>query len=809
MTFDEMIKAAARLGFLLVLLACHVRLSAQVNKPEVQRLLEAYRELSLQEKVFVHTDRSFYLTGDYLWVKVYVVDASLHKPLSMSKVVYLEVLDSDNHPLMKSKVAMHDGTGNTALFLPATLNSGNYIIRAYTRWMQNYSPDFFFHRTVTIVNPFKPLNLKSAAEEGQYDVQFFPEGGQLVDSLTSRVGFRIVDRLGHGLDNVTGLIVDEKSDTVKTFRPLRFGLGNFVFTPTYGTMYRAIVKDSLGRILSVKNLPTVGKEGYVMAVNETSHGSVEVSVSSRSLHLQRPAQVWLLVHNRFVVSAVESKRIANGQATFELEKERLGDGISQITLFDEKENPLCERLFFKVPGRTLHIDGTLEQKTIAPRRKVTLDILSAGSDGQPEAASLSVSVFQLDSLQREDEVDIVNYLLLTSDLAGNVESPSYYLSNAPDAGACIDNLMLTHGWRRFKWGDVIQEKGPAEMLAPEYRGHILTGNIVSNADQEPAAGIPVYLSIPGKQFHLRGAKSNRTGNLTFELVDFFGPNKVIVQTNWSKDSVYRITLDDPFSNRYSELYPVPGLTLNSRVQNSILSRSINMQLDNSYLADVKGRPVIPGTDSTAFYRQPNDRYYLDDYTRFGVMEEVMREYVPGVLVRRKKKDFYFRVLNRKVNELFSDNPLVLLDGVPIFNINTIMAYDPLKVWRLDVVTNRYFYGALTFDGIVSYSTYAGDMADFTLDDRALVQDYDGMSWQREFFSPVYETAEQAESRIPDFRNLLYWSPDVHTGKGGKKQLVFYSGDVSGRFLINIQGISGGGEPGSKQLYLEVVDRESD
>src|SRR5690606_38938097 len=207
-------------------------------------------------------------------------------------------------------------------------------------------------------------------------------------------------------------------------------------------------------------------------------------------------------------------------------------------------------------------------------------------------------------------------------------------------------------------------------------------------------------------------------------------------------------------------------------------------------------------DSLLFFRVPDQNYFLDDYTRFGVMEEVMREYVSTILVRKRRNQFYFRTLNKKTNELFSDNPLVLLDGVPVFDFNAIMSYDPLKVWRLQVVASRYYYGKLSFSGIVSYSTYTGDLPDFQLDERALIKEYEGMSWQREFYSPVYELPRQVESRIPDLRTVLLWAPDVSTDGDGERTLTFYSGDLPGTYVVDVQGLTTSGMPGTGRMLIE-------
>jgi hypothetical protein len=184
------------------------------------------------------------------------------------------------------------------------------------------------------------------------------------------------------------------------------------------------------------------------------------------------------------------------------------------------------------------------------------------------------------------------------------------------------------------------------------------------------------------------------------------------------------------------------------------------------------------------------------------MEDIMREYVPGVLVRQRKDGFHLLVPDNATRDVM-ENPLVLLDGVPLFNTNQVMAFDPLKVQRLDVVLSRYVSGAATYPGIVSFSTYKGDLAGFPLNPHALLQAYEGVQGQREFYAPRYDAPAAAQSRQPDFRNLLYWNPDVSTAPGSEASLRFYTSDQVGRYLVVVQGLSPGGRTGSTSFTFEV------
>jgi len=132
-----------------------------------------------------------------------------------------------------------------------------------------------------------------------------------------------------------------------------------------------------------------------------------------------------------------------------------------------------------------------------------------------------------------------------------------------------------------------------------------------------------------------------------------------------------------------------------------------------------------------------------------------------------------------------------------------MAVNPNNIKKLDVIIDDYFYGSAIYDGILSFSSFKGDFAEAEIDRHAVVLDYEGMQLQREFYSPVYETETQINSRLPDFRNLLFWSPSLMTNSEGKGNLSFYTSDFAGKYIGVMQGLSKQGVPGSKYFSFEV------
>jgi hypothetical protein len=227
-----------------------------------------------------------------------------------------------------------------------------------------------------------------------------------------------------------------------------------------------------------------------------------------------------------------------------------------------------------------------------------------------------------------------------------------------------------------------------------------------------------------------------------------------------------------------------------------------MQVQNIFAGDKLQQLYSPAIDSHGFYGAPDNFYLLDNFVRFSTMEEVLREYVVEVLVRRQKENFRLMIAGGLENKVFMDDPITLFNSVPVFETNKIMQYDPLKVEKIEVVKRRYFYGPSTLNGIVNFVTYEPD-ATMLSGINAVVFDYEGLQFEREFYSPAYDSQEQINSRLPDFRNVLYWSPGIKTGPLGKGEFNFYTSDLKGRYMVVVQGMNDEGKTGSHSFTFSV------
>ena len=311
-----------------------------------------------------------------------------------------------------------------------------------------------------------------------------------------------------------------------------------------------------------------------------------------------------------------------------------------------------------------------------------------------------------------------------------------------------------------------------------------------------------YLSVPSVRTEFRVTSSDSLGRIKFEMPGFYGSEEIILQTDPKEDSSSHVEISSPFSDQYAKgrlpEYPIP-----TALSADLLDQSISEQVQHIYAANKLNQFSMQMVDTNSFYVEPDEKYYLDNYTRFQTMEEVIREYVVSTNVVQKRNRFQLFLANKPQREFFDNEPLILNDGVPFFDADELFQQDPMKIRRIDLMNREYAIGYQNFNGVVNVTTYKGDLNGIRLNTHPLVLDYPGIPEQREFFSPTYETEDQVNSRMPDYRTLLYWSPRILTGGQNKTVREFYTSDLPGHYEAVIMGLSESGQPGIQIVYFSV------
>ncbi|SDP95433.1 TonB-dependent Receptor Plug Domain [Mucilaginibacter sp. OK268] len=496
--------------------------------------VEGFANNQFAEKTYLHLDRPNYLPGDTIWFKAYTVSGASHELSTLSNVLHAELINDKDSVIRRINLPMDDGLASGDFTLTRSLNPGTYRIRAYTNWMRNLGTDGFYDQPVNVGMQYRVVAPVKQDAMQKTDVQFFPEGGDLVMGLRSKVAIKVIGADGKGAD-VEGAIVDNEGTEVAFFSTQHLGMGVFAFTPQANKIYKAKVTIPGGTPFMV-DLPKAKEEGFVLTVNNRRQDSITVKINAadKTMNASLHETYYLVAQSAGKVYYTTSFKLDNPIYQIGIEKDRFPSGITQFTLFTQKAEPLNERIAFIRTNDTLHLNATIADKKFAPRQKVTvnIDLKDPGSSG---LGNFSVAVINETraGVDEDAESTIFSNLLLTSELKGHIERPGYYFNNTTEkTEADLDVLMLTQGYRRFEWKKIFNEKpAPINFLAE--KGLELTGTIKTPGGKPlPNGKVNLFSS---RENVFKDTVTDASGHFMFKNLELSDTAKVVVQGRKQND----------------------------------------------------------------------------------------------------------------------------------------------------------------------------------------------------------------------------------------------------------------------------------
>ena len=424
-----------------------------------------------QEKLHLHTDKDSYIAGDTIWLRAHCADAATHRPVAASRYVYVELRDDRGSLVRRIKLLSRDSVYSGYLPTQSLERFGDYSLTAYTLYMRNQGPDYFFKKPLTIW-PYRESRRAqrntSVRKVSDFDVSFFPEGGYLIDGYDCCVAFKALGDDGGSVE-VAGVVKNDRDEVVDTLRTLHGGMGCLRFTAHTGERYYAECTMAGGKTERF-DLPASRNTACVLKILQTEENFTVLPISGRPL----PKGLKLLVHCRGNICY--HKPWNYDYASLIFRRSDLPGGILQILLLDKAGNALSERLVFnrgeELATTDMQVRGSLKQRT-----KVTLAVTATDPDGRPAAGDFSIAVTDRAAVPSATSGSIYSTLLLTSELRGTIETPDWYFEGRDAARvAALDALLLTQGWRRYDVPELMKK----EYVEPQYPlevGQEITGRI--------------------------------------------------------------------------------------------------------------------------------------------------------------------------------------------------------------------------------------------------------------------------------------------------------------------------------------------
>ena len=786
--------------------------------------LEKYRVNTPQEKVYLHFDKPYYMTGETMWFKGYLFDGISHKIDSVSRVMYVDLIDETNGKIIASRILNCDGSTHGDIALPDSLDEGVYQIRAYTNYMRNYSEEFIFHQDFkvyqgSIKSRLTDANATKMTEVA--DVQFFPEGGNSVVGLDSRIGFKALNILGKGVD-VQGFVLDNTKDTVMAFQSEHLGMGVFNYTPEPQKTYTAYVKESDGKYRPF-SLPYAHEQGFTMAVDNISNKEkVRIFVSNNSPKpSETSSEIVVVVHQRGQLCFMAKGNETQKSFGLSVPKNKIpDDGIVQITLMNVKGEPLCERLIFNNQNNQINLKITPDKTNYKIREKVTVNLEATDTEGKPVEGNFSVAVTDASQVITDPhQENLLTYLLLSSDvsnlsgtdyystLRGNIEQPAYYFDKEnTNANRHLDVLMMTQGWRRFIWRDLMSDNDP------KIKNLLETGLEVSGRAIRPNGKIADKVTLTlmikdGKnnpQFQM--GTTDSLGNYGFYGLDFSDSTQIWVQgmkQNGGKNLDVTINPLKPSPKVRIVKVPYNPMEFNTqdlaeflkKANEAIeLEKKLKLNKDQMLQEVVVKAKKYEEPDTRKIYGRASNSIKVDQILCSGATNvfQMIQGRVPGVQVSPDGQGG-FRVIIRGISTLMgSSDPLFLLDGMPV-DAGSFGSINPCDVDVIDVLkgADAGIFGSQAANGVIAILTKrGGNNYDYSKDPvlGVTIQKRMGYNVAREFYAPKYDVNIPDHVR-PDFRSTLHWQPNVRTDAGGKASVTYWNTDAKATMRIIAEGVS--------------------
>lgn len=822
-----MINLFLKKGYLLLLFSiCSISLSASENA--LQKLTAFAKHFATfannypQEKVYLHFDNTSYYQGENIWFKAYVVTAEQNALTRLSKTLYVELLTPEGNIVESKKLKIENGQCHGEFFVRDSVPSGYYEMRAYTRSMLNFGKDAVFSRVFPVFEkPLKAGHYESRkirerysylkvpgpradySQKGSLNVSFFPEGGNLIAGVRSKVAFKAT---GHEGENalVEGAVYDALGEKVAEFSNEFKGMGTFEFTPGTG---KYTAKVQYNKSSYSFDLPQAMPSGYAFSVDNASDENMDIRIQ-KSDGLA-PDSLGLTLACRGKVYVFDEEFLNAGNSLLvTIPKRLLPTGVIQISLFNTHGEVLCERLAFVDHHSQMKMNVIQNKSQYQPFEKVDMDFQVNDNRGVPVETTFSVAVRDAATTSGAVYADnILTNLLLSSEVKGYIENPGYYFeSNDPSRKAALDLLLLTQGWSRYVWKQMAGVT-PFEVRHPIEKSLLIEGRVLSSFKKKQMENVDVSMILMKDSLSQKGTcVTDKEGKFNLALEDFYGKAELILQTKEkSKRKENYILLDRIFS---PEVKPyscfekqIPGIIpinitsdTTSVLTNTIPSKKAPLEAripidKKSHLlkeVTVKGKKRWKLEDDVLKYanivydvEKTVDQNLDKNEEEPTNIEQFLLQTNPYFSSTQYGDSMVYTYKQRRIGFFLNDGRVTF----PVYEIMTDRIEKVIIIERQDLPN---------FGGIYLYTYKDGYRRIDPIGIRKTK--LEGYSYSKEFFNPRYDRVILPDEK--DYRRTLYWNPDVKTDANGKASISFFNNSSCVHMRVSAETVTKNGEIGS-------------
>jgi hypothetical protein len=758
--------------------------------------LDSYSAFVVPQKVYLHTDKSSYRSGQTIWFRAYLLDGITSAPVMEMNNLFVDLIDWRGESVAVRMLLSSSGGAHGDITLDSDLPDGNYILRAYTSWMRNFGEEYYFTMPMYIRNTNyenrirrmevfrnRRFNRSIERKENNYQAGFFPEGGNLVAGVVNRVAFKVADQLGKGQD-AAGEVLDRNGNVVARLRTDLGGIGVFEFEPETGNEYRAMISVNGGKPQRY-SLPPARERGYALRIDQ-HNGKVNIRLATKGepgkeIH----KEVIIVGHTRGHLHFAGTYTLDNEILAVDLDRDIFPSGISHFTVFTGDYLPVAERLVFIDRNDRIRFSAAIDTVEIFKRDYITLSLDVTDNEGNPVNGTFSLSAVTGKPDLMNYSPGILTYVLFSSDLGGIYDHPGLFIEQADDELVMADNLLLTHGWRRFRWEDVLAGETP-EIRYSGQPGIAIAGRVIDPAGNTPIKDHPLLLTIKNGDEHEFTTTSNDRGYFAFHHLYYEG--------------VFRAELS---GRRIGTNYP-PEIKLN--------------------ISEPWGYDVEPGVYTRKrlvtrrgedWRRQPRSRgpYYTGSTGRIAVAQEYGRPDQTIFLDHDNLVEHnVLELLQNKAVGLIVEGNYVRLSGLTSLYGRTEVEYmingrfvernwfigTPIRdIERIEIFrhSSTVAFGSRGGSGVVNLYTKEPGYTGLVDALRLNIQGYHEV---RDFYTDVLRFEVAAN---PDMERTIHWEPRLVSGPDGTMNFMIPVDDQTGIMNLVIQGAGYGGSLGYSRITI--------
>ncbi len=725
------------------------------------------------DNIYLQTSKGIYETEENLWFKAYILDAQYLIPSTRNKTLYVQLInDETKKAVWKEKYEIENGFVDGHLYIQDSLKTGRYSLAAYSEnsYYKNQEAFNALKKVTIIKNIKEKTKITSVKNDTIAQFSLFPEGGYLVSDIGNKLAFKAINEEGNPVD-VSGTLY-ENNFPLLSFKSMHAGMGSINFMPKKSNTYHIQLTGSDKQY----QLPEVKPTGKTLRLIANTKDFLTFKIS-QSKHL-KPETIYLRLQIRGVIYNMAFAKLKE-KIIIKIPLNDIPQGIAETTLFNSDFKPIAERLVYVKQDQKLHIKTILNKSEYETREKATLKIKTTNKDGEPIVAHLGLSVYDKVYQNKSEPKNILTHYHLSTQLKGNIYNPIYYFDeNNINRHEALNLLLLTQGWRRYVWNEEnLKEynKLKKPILSDSIIGKVRLERVTKKSKPEGQKIVMIYTpdTLKGKDIVMTDSKG-----------------------------IFSVDYKQLKMGEKAYLYIKP-------------------------MTPEKPKFVIDIRDASFDIINTHRKKIPINYPFQKLREEPFEDNREPLIVSDEVNKLEEIVLSGKKKQVFRDKYLGVLDSLAKLNISTDYIGIPCGVLNCQVHPDdrskkpiegkvySYMEGfkwnanrdAYTITGNRTKKYQYPELTEAYLLKKFNLKLLKGYYGKREFYQPFYDK-ETIKEAFPDYRNTLFWKPDIITNEQGEAIIEFYCSDINTIFSGSIEGVSDTGLLGSKNFNFKVSKKEN-